>query len=204
MRLRPDFRAAVSLKKTVSTASRANKLENPFLQNNTRDDIFLPAHRGGTSVNGIGGELTRFFYVISFFKSWFRLQSIAIHCNRRVCRQIHFTRHFSHAVCIIHFMHITLDGSSVCLYLHAIHDERLIVRSLSVSSCLSFSCFSLLFISSLLCRICTLTSTLSSMWTAPRETPAALSLNEEYCPLAICHLPDFLLYFLLSSMSSHG
>ena len=61
------------------------------------------------------------------------------------CRQIHLTRHFSHAVCPIHFMHITLHGSSVCMrasfHLHAIHDERLIVRSLSVSSCLSVSCF---------------------------------------------------------------
>ena len=48
-------------------------------------------------------------------------------------------------------MHITLHGSNVCmrasLHLHVIHDERLIVRSLSVSSCLSFSCFSLLFTS---------------------------------------------------------
>ena len=29
-----------------------------------------------------------------FCYSWFRLQSIANHCNRRVCRQIHFTRDF--------------------------------------------------------------------------------------------------------------
>ena len=42
------------------------------------------------------------------------------------CRQIHLTRHFSHAVCTIHFMHITLHGSSVCMrasfHLHVIHD----------------------------------------------------------------------------------
>ena len=75
------------------------------------------------------------------------------------CRQIHLTRHFSHASCTIHFMHITLHGSSVCvrasLHLHVIHDERLIVRSLSVSSCLSFSCFSPLFTSSLPHSTCT-------------------------------------------------
>ena len=110
-----------------------------------------------------------------------------------VCRQIHLTRHFSHAVCTIHFMHITLHGSSVCMrasfHLHAIHDERLIVRSLSVSSCLSFSCFSLLFTSSLRYPTCILTCTPSSMTTAPRETTAAPSPNVEYCPLAIFHPP---------------
>ena len=72
---------------------------------------------------------------------------------------------------------------------HVIHDERLIVRSLSVSSCLSFSCFSLLFTSSLPYPTCTLTCTPSSMWTTPRETPAAPSPNEEYCPLAVYHPP---------------
>ena len=66
-------------------------------------------------------------------------------------------------------------------HLHAIHDERLIVRSLSVSSCLSFSCFSPLFTSSL--------CTPSSMWTTPRETPAAPSPNEEYCTQATYHPP---------------
>ena len=78
---------------------------------------------------------------------------------------------------------------SVCasFHLHVIHDERLIVRSLSVSSCLSFSCFSPSFTSSLPHSTCSLTCTPSSMWTAPRETPAAPSPNEEYCSLAIYH-----------------
>ena len=48
----------LSLSKTVSTASQANKLKNPFLQNNTRDGILLQALRGGTSLNGIRSELT--------------------------------------------------------------------------------------------------------------------------------------------------
>ena len=57
-------------------------------------------------------------------------------------------------------------------------------RSLSVSSCLSFSCFSLLFTSSLSYPTCTLTCTPSSMSTAPRETTAAPSPNEAtYHPL---------------------
>ena len=94
-------------------------------------------------------------------------------------------RHFSHAVCTIHFMHVTLHGSSVCVrasfHPHAIH-ERLIVRSLSVSSCLSFSCFSLLFSSSLPYLNCTLTCTSSPMSAASRELTTALSHNEGALP----------------------
>ena len=52
-----------SLLKTVSTASQANKLQNPFLQNNTGDGTLLQAFRGGTRLNGIGSELIRFFWV---------------------------------------------------------------------------------------------------------------------------------------------
>ena len=66
-------------------------------------------------------------------------------------------------------------------HLHVIHDERLIVRS---SFCLS-PCFSPSFTSSLPHSTYTLTCTPSCMWTAPRETPATSSPNEEYCPLAI-------------------
>ena len=91
-------------------------------------------------------------------------------------------------------MHITLHGSSVCtrasFHLHAIHDERLIVCSLSVSSYLSFSCFSVVYSSSLPYPTCTLTCTPSSMWTATRETPAAPSPNEEYCTLTTYHPPS--------------
>ena len=91
-------------------------------------------------------------------------------------------------------MYITLHGSSarmrVLFHLHVIHDERLIVRFLSVSSCLSFSCFSLLFTSSLPHSTCTLTST-PSMTRAPRETTAAPSPTEEYCTLAIYHPPTW-------------
>ena len=143
---------------------------------------------------GIGSELISFFIKCPFF-----VTVGFFHSRRRStvtdggCRQIHFTRHFSHAVCTPHFMHITLHGSSVCMrasfHLHVIHEERLIVRSLSVSLCLSFSCFSLLFNSSLPYPTCTLTCTPSSMSTAPMETTAAPSPNEEYGPLAIYHPP---------------
>ena len=52
MKLRSDF--------------QAKKLKSLFLQNNTGDGIPLQAHRGGTSLNGIGSELIRFFKVIFF------------------------------------------------------------------------------------------------------------------------------------------
>ena len=52
--------------KIVSTASQANKLKNPFLQNNTGYGILLQAHRGGTSLHGIWSELIRFFLVTFF------------------------------------------------------------------------------------------------------------------------------------------
>ena len=68
---------------------------------------------------------------------------------------------------------------------HAIHDVCLIVRSLSVSSCVSFSCFSPSFTSSLPHSTCTLPSTSSPMSTASREVTAAPSHNEEYCPTAM-------------------
>ena len=51
----------LSLSKIVSTASQAHKLQNPLLHRNTRDGILLQAHCGGTSLNGIGSELIRFF-----------------------------------------------------------------------------------------------------------------------------------------------
>ena len=115
-------------------------------------------------------------------------------------------RYTSHVIFLMQFAqfiscisHCMAQGSShpTCLcsahshHLHAIHDERLIVRSLSVSSCLSFSCFSLLLTSSLPYPTCTLTCTPPSMSTAPRETTAAPSPNEEYFPMSIYHPPTF-------------
>ena len=95
-------------------------------------------------------------------------------------------------------MHITLHGSRratqrVCVrasfHLHVIHDVCLSVRWL-LSSCLSFSCFSLLFTSSLPHSTCTLTSTSSPMSTASREFTTAPSHNKEYCAMAIYHPPQ--------------
>ena len=56
MKLRSD-----SLSKIVYTASQAKKLKSLFIQNNIGDGIPLQGHNGGTSLNGIGNELIRFF-----------------------------------------------------------------------------------------------------------------------------------------------
>ena len=86
-------------------------------------------------------------HFILFCCSWFRLQSIAIHCNRRECRQDHLTRNFSPAQCACIMMcHTTLAQVSARAH-HvismAIHDERLSVCSLLLcSSPCSFPCVS--------------------------------------------------------------
>ena len=104
-----------------------------------------------------------------------------------ICRQIHLIRHFSQRT-----SYLIIDVRTHCLapdeppnvslahsyHLHAIHDERLIVRSVSVSFCSSFS-RSRVFTSSLPHSTYILTCTLLSMWTAPRETNASPSPNEE-------------------------
>ena len=116
----------LSLSKIVSTASQANKLQNPLLQNNTEDGILLQAHRGETSLNGIGSELIRFFWWL-FCYSWFRSQSIAIHCNRRVVwpdtPQTSFLSRTSHFIIDVHTH--CMAQVSVCAHsyhLHVVHD----------------------------------------------------------------------------------
>ena len=45
----------LSLAKTVSTASQANKLQNQFLHNNVGDGTLPQAIHGGTRLIGVGG-----------------------------------------------------------------------------------------------------------------------------------------------------
>ena len=155
MRLRPDFRAAVSLlKKNVSTASEANKLKSLSIQNNKK---WHPSSITPWWDTSEWNWALKIHFLSNFFcYRWFW---IAIHCKRRVCRQMHLTRHFSHALHTSRLMWIltvwlkTSHWKCLCsahsFHLHAIHDERLIVRSLSVSSCLSsvvsLRCLPLLF-----------------------------------------------------------
>ena len=138
---------------------KRKKLKSPLLQNNRRDGIPLETHRGGTSLNGIGIELIR-FVLNEFF--WI--------LDR------YLTRHFSHAPCTCVFATSWLSVSvHVEVQLHAIHE-----RSLSVSSCLSFSCFSPSFTSSL--HHIYLYSSQHCFSNAEVNT-AAPSHNEEYCTM---------------------
>ena len=66
MKLRSVFRAAVSMKNRLHYESQ-NKLKSLSIQNNTVDGILFQAHRGGTSLNGIGNELIRFFLIDLLF-----------------------------------------------------------------------------------------------------------------------------------------
>ena len=111
VKLRSDYRAAVTMKNRYTT-NHENQLKSPSIQVSKdaydEDKTFsqkitcpalelinihdgnialqLQVPRGGTNPNGVGSELTIFFCsTLSLFcYSWFRLQSIAIHCNRRV------------------------------------------------------------------------------------------------------------------------
>ena len=67
------------------------------------------------------------------------------------------------------------------------HPWCVLERSLSVSSCLSFSCFSPSFASSLPQSTCTLPRTPSPMSITPRDKTAVPSHNEEYCTMVIYH-----------------
>ena len=58
------------------------QVAEPTLYNNIGDGILSQALYGGTSLNGIGGAHKKFLSDF-FCYSWFRLQSMAIHCNRR-------------------------------------------------------------------------------------------------------------------------
>ena len=163
--------------KIVYTTSQANKLKSLFLQNNTGDGIPLQAHRGGTSLNGIGNELMRNFKLIFFCYSWFRLQSMAIRCNRRGVN-----RYTSHVIFLMQFAHLI-----TCISHCMAQDEPPNVSVCALSSCLSFSCFSPSFTLSLPYSTCTLPGTPSPMSITPRDKTAAPSHNEEYCSMAIYH-----------------
>ena len=60
MKLRSDFRAAVLKKSRLHHESR-EQVKEPIHRSNTDDGILLQAHRGGSSLNGIGNEFVIFF-----------------------------------------------------------------------------------------------------------------------------------------------
>ena len=67
MRLRPDFRAAVSLENRLHHASGEQLAEPISPQHYIGDGILPQAIHGGTSLNGIGSELISFCFEVTFF-----------------------------------------------------------------------------------------------------------------------------------------
>ena len=135
----------------------------------------LQVPRGGTHPNGVGSELTKFFARIVFCYSWFRLQLIAIHCNRRGVNitpsHTNFSRTFAHFI----LAHMHLHGSrcrTTCLHkkrsstCHHVSDRLLYLFALTSSSLPSASTPSLT--SSL-----PLSSSSSSMWSELPSTRTA-------------------------------
>ena len=108
-------------------------------------------------------------------------------------------RYTSHVIFLMQFAHLITCIShcmaqdepphvSVCarhFHLHAIHDVCVSVRCLSL--CVCPSPVSLSFTSSLPHSTCTLPGTPSPMSITPTDEAAALTHNEEYCPMAIWH-----------------
>ena len=179
MRLRPDFRAAVSLK---------NRLHR---ESGERDGTLPPAIHGGTRLTGVGGVHNIFLSDLFFITVGFVYRRWRSTVNDGWCRQIHLTRHFSPAQCACLMMWITPQGSSVCtsasFHLHVIHGDQLIVSrcflALPFSVCLSIS---YLFSSHFY-----LYSDLNSFFhvdNAKANNPCAPP-TEESCPLAESTLP---------------
>ena len=129
MKLRSDSQSRCHNEKSLTPRIRRTRLKSPSIQVskdaydedkrfsqkitcptleliNIQDGnigLQLQVLREGTNPNGVGSEFhTIFFARISFFYSWFRLQLIAIHCNRRGVWTEHFhTRIFSHICTLI-------------------------------------------------------------------------------------------------------
>ena len=71
MRLRPDFRAAVSLKNRLHRES-GDQVAEPILHNNVGEGILPQAIHGGTRLNGVGGA-----HKIFFIRPLFLLQLVS-------------------------------------------------------------------------------------------------------------------------------
>ena len=202
MKLRSDYRAAVLMKNHLHHEA-GEPIEEPIHPGQQRRtcprlelfnildgniNLHLQVPRGGTNPNGVGCELTFFLLESLFCSSWFRLQLIAIHCNRRgVNRTSSHSAFFSRTLvqCPRVHMHSMAQGNSgrvSCKTLsstsHHMSDRALSLLPL-ISSSLS-SVFASCPISSppLFCS--------SSMWSEPPSTRTPVhTQNEEYCPVAI-------------------
>ena len=142
MKLRSDHRVTVLMK--IYTTNQEKQLKSLSIQvnkdeynkdkkfslkitspapelTNTQDGnigLHLQVPRGGTHLNGVGSELTFFYFAqISFCYSWCRLQLIAIHCNRRGVSTEHpHTKLFLDTFILFHTSHCGSRCRTTCLH----------------------------------------------------------------------------------------
>ena len=154
---------------------------------NKDDGIHLQAHRGGTSLNGIGSELIIFLIVqISFCYSWFRLQSIAIHCNRRGSDDrytSHETLSQTHWPCARITLRLKVSQRVSDNITHAHVITCLSVRCLFLFCLLVLPLAPLLSLSLSTCSLSCSSTSMSSK--PPRNKTTAPTHNEECCTVAI-------------------
>ena len=140
--------------------------------------------------------------------SWFRLQSTAIHCNRRAVYTD--TPHARVFLDIFDFVHTSHCGSrcrSVCLTKKSLMHMSSHVWAFVVSLLCPHP-LSLAPLLSLSLSICSLSCSSTSMWSKPpRNKTTALTHNEEHCPVAIHnpltgYEPNLLDYFDYSETSA--
>ena len=197
MKLRSDFRAAVSLKNRLLHES-GEQIEEP----NSAEQYSFWHLSSSTSWWNKNCKWAHNFLTWSLFcYSWFHLQSMAIHCDRREVWTDTFHTFFSHALC-----------TSDCVHTHRMaQDEPRSNVSLCAfdSRCWSSFCPSLvslrLLTSSLPHSTRSFSGTPSSMSTPPRVKTTALTENEEYCTMAIFKIlphPDPSLTDLLTALAA--
>ena len=123
--------------------NQVRKWQNQYLHSNTGDGTLPQATPGETrpKVGGARDKFLRGHFILFFCYSWFRLQSMAIHCNRRGVQT--GTPHTSFFSCTVRMLNDVSHhiGSRTCSWV--IQYGRLIVCSFSVPRLVPF-CVSLL------------------------------------------------------------
>ena len=148
MELRSDFRAAVLVKNRLHHASGEQVEER--LRPNQQRRWHSSSSTSWWEKSEWNWKCAHIKFLNWFCYSWFRLQSIAIHCNRREVCELYFVspsgvacvdRYTSHETLLQHFHflhthHIVAQGvfGAHSLHLHVIHD----VTCLSVRCLFSF------------------------------------------------------------------
>ena len=174
-----------SQSRTVSTENPEKNVQNLFLFNNVKDGTLLPqVIPGGIGTRPKAGEAHEFN---SFFQivccSWFRLQLMAICCNRRGVWTVHFIRHFfscsEHAPIVVH--HTAWLKNVLLRVMSSTWSSTSVVCSLTLcSSPCSFPCFSPI----LSYSTWTLSWTSSSMWPSSGQYPTGTQPTEKSAHLA--------------------